>query len=182
MLPAIRAVSQAQEYTKYCMNVNLEPIATFAGGGIAVRFITRCMKVARDQRGLAISEVVEDGAREFSGLSPRQSTGPTLGLVHYKHSLDSVRERAPAWVAQAQQHQPVMDPWGIAADVGEVEILRDEKPARLLGGVPYGCIVEAGQSFLGHGVYIVPKIAKEAGQAGGKIFVQLDVHEMSGTL
>jgi hypothetical protein len=35
---------------------------------------------------------------------------------------------------------------------------------------------------LGHGVYIVPKIAKKAGQAGGEIFVQLDVHEMSGTL
>ena len=75
-----------------------------------------------------------------------------------------------------------MAPGCITTDVGEIEVLCDKKPLRLLRGVPHGLIVEAGQPFLGHGVHIMPEVAKEAGQAKGKIFIQFDVHEMSGTL
>ncbi len=75
-----------------------------------------------------------------------------------------------------------MAPWCITTDVGEIEVLCDKEPLRLLCCVPHGLIVQASQPFLRHGVHIVPDVAEDAGQARGKIFIQLDVHEMSGTL
>lgn len=71
-------------------------------------------------------------------------------------------EGASAWIAQAQKKQPVMAPWCITTDVGEIEVLCDKKPPRLLCGVPHGLIVQAGQPFLRHGVYIVPEVAEDA--------------------
>ncbi len=91
-------------------------------------------------------------------------------------------EGASAWVAQAQKKQPVMAPGCITTDIGEIEVLGDKEPPRLLRGVPHGLIVQAGQPFLGHGVHIVPEVAEDAGHENGKVFIQFDVHEMSGTL
>ena len=107
---------------------------------------------------------------------------PSLNIVHSKYCLDSVCESASAWITQAQNHQSVMAPGCITTDIGEIEVLCDKKPLRLLSGVPHGLIVQASQSFLGHGVRIVSEVAEDADQVNGEIFIQFDVHEMSGTL
>jgi hypothetical protein len=69
-----------------------------------------------------------------------------------------------------------MRAWLIATDVGEVEVLRNEKSSGLLRSSPDGEVVPASESFLDDGVYVVSEICEGLDETFRKVLVQFDLH------
>jgi len=71
---------------------------------------------------------------------------------------------------------------GEAAEIREIQILRDKKPSSRLGGFPDLSIVPPRQAFLRDGIGFVFQLSEGSSQPCRQVLVQFDLHEMFGML
>jgi hypothetical protein len=77
------------------------------------------------------------------------------------HALD---QSAPAWLSEAHYQQPVMGSRLITSDIGEIEVLCDEKTGSVLRGAPYHRILLSSQALTGNGIDVVSRCREYSNQ------------------
>lgn len=75
-----------------------------------------------------------------------------------------------------------MGSWSKTADIGEIQILRDEKAPGTLCRFPDVLIILSGQSLLIDRIRFVAELHQNADQPERQVFIQFDLHEMLGVL
>jgi hypothetical protein len=68
-----------------------------------------------------------------------------------------------------------------SSNVGEIEILGNQKPAACLRFAPYSGIGIPRQALFGHGIDIMAQCGQSRGQRGWNVLTQLDLHAIFGT-
>ena len=73
-----------------------------------------------------------------------------------------------------------MSAWRIAADIGKVEILCDQKTLGGLRGAPHVSVGSTGQLLFANGINVVSKAGEDRDEAVGQVFVEFDLHRLIG--
>lgn len=107
---------------------------------------------------------------------------PGLHRFSLKQSLDAPDQGLPAGNSEAHEQETVVSTWSEAAEIGEIQILRDKKASSRLDGFPDLSIVPPRQAFLRDGIGLVSQLNEDSSQPGRQVLVQFDLHEMLGML
>ena len=67
-------------------------------------------------------------------------------------------QRGSAREREADQQQATVGSRRVSAHVREVKILRDQKPVRLLSGLPHGVVIMSGETFEDDCIDVVAEI------------------------
>jgi len=105
-----------------------------------------------------------------------ETSWPFVGVANLKGIQDTPPQRCPTGFVQTNQHESMMGSGLETADVGEIQVLRDEETPVLLSGLPHDNIIVATQSLLGNCVNVVTQLQQAVDQRGRQILVELDLH------
>lgn len=85
-----------------------------------------------------------------------ETTLPSVNSFGRKQVLHAFDKLMPARHGPSRQQQPMMCTRLITPDVGEVQVLRDEKAGGILGRLPYLRIGSAREALMRSSVNVVP--------------------------
>lgn len=100
-----------------------------------------------------------------------EASAPQVRVVVFEQGDDTLRDRVAPRLLQPHKKKSVVGSRCVSPHIGEVEILRYQKPSAFLRAAPYIRIRLAGQSFPRDRVHVVPESIECSHQANGNILV-----------
>jgi hypothetical protein len=117
---------------------------------------------------------------DFAVCDNDEAVLPLIDVFCFENALDSIEQGFSSRILKTNEQQSVMGSRLKLANIGEVEVGRDEKSLGILCGGPDGLIIFAGELLHCNGIDIVAERDQSINQAHWHVLIEFQVHQHLG--